>query len=163
MTSVPRTNGKPASHSDLRLRLKPKAPATGYVDGAWWPRSHDLVTELTALAEVLSVRLGRIERIAYPLSMWDAAPRRINVGGHSTRLEGFSYQDRNIVHVTGANNGRVSLLVVPPEMDGAAGHDAMMKAAHRGNADRPEEILAGVMVPVPRQDRPATRQGRDVR
>ncbi|MFC0105990.1 DUF5994 family protein [Kibdelosporangium aridum] len=24
------------------LRLKPKAPTTGYVDGAWWPRSRDL-------------------------------------------------------------------------------------------------------------------------
>ncbi|WP_459956134.1 DUF5994 family protein, partial [Mycobacterium avium] len=22
-----------------RLRLKPKAPQSGYVDGAWWPRS----------------------------------------------------------------------------------------------------------------------------
>ena len=30
----------------LRLRLKPKAPRTGYVDGAWWPRSHDLAAEL---------------------------------------------------------------------------------------------------------------------
>lgn len=24
------------------LRLKRKAPTTGYVDGAWWPRSDDL-------------------------------------------------------------------------------------------------------------------------
>lgn len=29
-----------------RLRLKPKAPTTGYVDGAWWPHSADLPTEL---------------------------------------------------------------------------------------------------------------------
>jgi hypothetical protein len=46
------------------LRLKPKAPATGYVDGGWWPRSRDLSAELAALVEVLVVRLGRIERVA---------------------------------------------------------------------------------------------------
>ena len=32
-----------------RLRLKPKAPTTGYVDGAWWPRSDDLAIELPDL------------------------------------------------------------------------------------------------------------------
>src|SRR2546423_14793772 len=30
----------------LRLSLKPKAPTTGYVDGAWWPWSSDLAAEL---------------------------------------------------------------------------------------------------------------------
>ncbi|HVW42390.1 MAG TPA: DUF5994 family protein, partial [Amycolatopsis sp.] len=40
----------------LRLRLKPKAPTTGYVDGAWWPRPRDLSAELPALLAVLAVR-----------------------------------------------------------------------------------------------------------
>ena len=31
----------PPEHTP-RLRLKPKAPQSGYVDGAWWPRSDDL-------------------------------------------------------------------------------------------------------------------------
>jgi hypothetical protein len=163
MTSGPQTNGRPASHSELRLRLKPQAPATGYVDGAWWPRSHDLGTELVTLANVLEVRLGRVERVAYALSMWDAAPRRIGIGDDAVRLEGFSYQDRNIVHVTGASRGRVSLLVVPPGLADASGHDAMAKAARRGNADRPEEILAAAVVPAPREDRNATRQGGNTR
>src|SRR5690242_271557 len=33
----------------LRLRLKPKAPTTGWVDGGWWPRSRDLAAELLDL------------------------------------------------------------------------------------------------------------------
>jgi uncharacterized protein DUF5994 len=153
MTSVPHANAKPspAEHTPLRLRLKPKAPATGYVDGAWWPRSRDLTTELAGLAEVLAVRLGRIERVAYALSTWDRAPRRLAVDGSRVHLEGFTYQNQNIVHVTGSNSGRVSLLVVPPETADSPGHDAMMTAAHRGNADRPEEILAGATLPAPRQ------------
>lgn len=140
-----------ASHAQLRLRLKPKAPPTGYVDGAWWPRSRDLTAELPALAEVLAVRMGHVERVAYGLSNWDTAPRRLTIDGVRVRLEGFTYQDKNIIHLTGSNRGRISLLVIPPEMNDTAGHDAMMTAGHRGNADRPEEILTAATVPAPRQ------------
>lgn len=145
MTSVPHT------HTPLRLRLKPKAPATGYVDGAWWPRSRDLTAELPALAEVLAVRLGRIERVAYALSAFDPNPPRFEIDGQRVRLEGFTYQDQNIIHVNGSNRGRISLLVIPPEMTDPAAHDALMAAGHRGNAERPEDILAVVAVPAQRQ------------
>lgn len=47
----------------LRLRTKPKAPTTGYVDGAWWPRSRDLAVELPALLAVPVVRLGQVQRV----------------------------------------------------------------------------------------------------
>jgi hypothetical protein len=151
MTSGPLTHPtSPPTH--LRLRLKPKASATtGYVDGAWWPRSRNLATELPALAEVLAVRLGRIERVAYALSAWDITRHRFEVDGHRVRLEGFTYQDQDIIHVTGSNRGRISLLVIPPEMTDPEGHDALMTAAHRGNADRPEKILAAFRLPAPRQ------------
>jgi hypothetical protein len=56
---------------------------------------------------------GRVERVAYALSTWDSASRRFEVEGHPVRLEGFTYQDKNIIHVTGSNRGRISLLVVP--------------------------------------------------
>ena len=56
-----------------RLRLKPKAPHSGYVDGAWWPRGDDLATELPDLLAVLSVRLGRIDRVMYNLNEWAKA------------------------------------------------------------------------------------------
>ena len=63
-------------HEPLRLKLKPKtATAVGEVDGAWWPRSRDLVRELRALLPVLAVRVGRIERVTYNLGDWDPAVR----------------------------------------------------------------------------------------
>jgi hypothetical protein len=152
MTSVQltRTISVPTRHTPLRLRLKPKAPATGYVDGAWWPRSRHLTTELPALAEVLAVRLGRIERVAYALSAWNPTPRRVEVDGYRVHMEGFTYQDQNIIHLTGSNRGRISLLVIPPEMTDTTGHDALMTAGRRGNADRPEQILAAPRLPAPR-------------
>lgn len=157
MTSGPLTHAS-TQHTPLRLRLKPKAPATGYVDGAWWPRSRDLTTELPALAEVLAIRLGRIVRAAYALSAWDPVPRRFEADGYRVRLEGFTYQNRNIIHLTGSNRGRISLLVIPPHMAEAAGHDALMTAARRGNADRPEEILVAPRLPAPRQSYESSSQ-----
>jgi hypothetical protein len=125
----------------LRLRLKPKAPPTGYVDGGWWPHSRDLTVELEPLAHVLGVRLGRVTRVAYSLSFWDKAPARITVDGRVIRLEGFDSQDEHVVHLSGPDRQRISVLVVPPEASTSAAHDAMMKSSQRGNADLPAEIL----------------------
>src|SRR5690242_8329420 len=79
---------EPPRHTS-RLRLKPKAPTSGYVDGAWWPRSRDLSVELPTLLVVLAVRLGHIARVTYNLGAWDPAARRLSVEGHVIRLEGF--------------------------------------------------------------------------
>ncbi len=128
----------------LRLRLKPKAAPTGHVDGAWWPRTRDLAAELPELAEVLGVRLGAVSRVAYAMSGWDDTPRRVEVDGQVVRLEGFHVQDGDVVHLTGADERRISLLVVPPGLSEAAGHDAMTTASGRGNADSPADILAAV-------------------
>jgi len=125
----------------LRLRLKPEAPPTGYVEGAWWPRSRDLSEELPALAAALRVRLGPVSRVAYALRGWDADPRRVMVEDHFVALEGFRTQQENTVHLTGTGGQRISLLVVPPAASDATGRTAMTTAAGPGNTDHPEWIL----------------------
>jgi hypothetical protein len=141
MMSAPHSRSTPAQ--SLRLRLKPKGPTTGHVDGGWWPRSRDLAAEMPELAAVLSVRLGPVERVAYAMDAWDSPPRRVDVDGQRIRLEGFRSQDRDIVHLTGTH-GRISLLVIPPAAGDTAGHDAMMTAAHRDNTDSPATLLRRV-------------------
>ena len=146
MTSGPHSRSIPSQ--PLRLRLKPKAPATGYVDGAWWPRTRDLAAELPELAEVLSVRLGPVQRVAFAMDAWPPPPaHRLPLDGRQVRLEAFRYQDKDIVYLSGLDGRRICLLVIPPEVGDAAGHDAMMTAARRGNADSPVLILskAGVL------------------
>jgi hypothetical protein len=125
----------------VRLRLKPKAPATGSVDGGWWPRSWDLATELPDLLAVLAVRLGRIERVSYHLGEWGDTVHKVGVDGGVVRLDGFRTQHANTVDVLSARD-RVALLVVPPEMSEQAAHTALMTAAHRGNTDDVESLLA---------------------
>ena len=79
----------------LRLRLKPKAATTGFVDGGWWPRSRDLAVELPGLLAVLAVRLGRIERVSYHLGDWGPTPARLSVEGGVVRLVSYRTQHAN--------------------------------------------------------------------
>jgi hypothetical protein len=124
----------------LRLRLKPKAATTGFVDGGWWPRSRNLAVELPSLLAVLAVRLGRIERVSYHLGDWDPTPARLSVEGGVVRLGGYRAQHAYTVDVLAARQ-RVTLLVVPPETSVHAAHDALMTTGQRGNTDNVEALL----------------------
>lgn len=126
-----------------RLRLKPKGPTTGYVDGGWWPRSRDLAAELALLLVALDVRLGTAERVGYHLADWPPARRKLTIAGGLVRLEGFEAQHRDTVTVTGPwNRHRLTLLVLPPDTDAGLAHQILMTAAHRDNIDTVETLLA---------------------
>ncbi|HEU5475308.1 MAG TPA: DUF5994 family protein [Actinophytocola sp.] len=155
MTSGPRsriTIPKTATVNELpqltlRLRMKPKAPTTGFVDGAWWPRSLDLSAELPALLAVLAVRLGPIQRVSYNLADWEPVERRLDIGGHTVRLGGFHSQRTDTIDVIGADGVRITLLVVPPPTPPDAAHVMLMAAAHRGNNDQIDELLSRTGAP----------------
>ena len=130
-----------SAHPTLRLRLKPKTPKSGYVDGAWWPHSNDFTKELPDLLAVLSVRLGVTDRLIYKLSEWAKAPAKLATGGRNVRLDGNRLQPINTLEVLGLNRDKVLLLVVPPYIDPDYAHTAMMAAAGLGNALTVEGLL----------------------
>jgi hypothetical protein len=131
----------PPEHTP-RLRLKPKAPTTGHVDGAWWPYSDDLPTEIPDLLAVLSVRLGPIDRIIYNLTEWASAPRKLSIDGRVVRLAGYNRQPVNTVEVLGDRN-KIVLLVVPARSDPDRAHNIMMAAAARSDASTTDLLLHG--------------------
>ncbi len=130
----------PPEHTP-RLRLKPKAPITGYVDGAWWPHSNDLATELPDLLAVLSVRLGTIDRVIYNLAEWAKAPKKLPTDGRVVRLGGYHRQPVNTIEVIGLNRNKIVLLVVPPHTDPDQAHHTMMAAAVPDNASTIDGLL----------------------
>jgi hypothetical protein len=137
-----------------RLRLKPKAPTSGYVDGAWWPHSNDLLTELPDLIAVLSVRLGTIDRVVYNLTEWAKAPKRLLTGGQVVRLAGYYRQPANTIEVLGVNRSKMVLLVIPAQTDPDRAHTMMMAAATREDASTIAGLLA---TSTPRREaRPST-------
>jgi hypothetical protein len=140
-TDVGQRNSPP-EHTP-RLRLKPKAPRSGYVDGAWWPRSDDLAAELPDLLAVLSVRLGRIDRVMYNLNEWAKAPAKLATGGRRVRLDGYRRQPINTVEVLGLNRNRIVLLVVRPNADPDGAHATLMAAAAPSNDSTVDSLLMG--------------------
>ncbi len=136
----PSQSQRPTPKIRPRLRLKPKAPATGYVDGAWWPRSDELALELPDLLMVLSVRLGPIEQVIFNLGGWAKAPTDIAVSGKPVRLGGSTGQPVDTIQVIGDQH-RLILLVIAPGSDQKLAHDAMMSAAAPDDASTIEDLL----------------------
>jgi hypothetical protein len=106
---------RPPAPPGLRLQLDPAMAGTGAVDGGWWPRSRDPDAELPGLIAGLESSLGPITRVALNLDAWDTAPRRVAVDGRRVRVGWFRQMDAHTIGVTRALQGRVALLVVPPE------------------------------------------------
>ena len=132
---------QPTPEHTPRLRLKPKASPTGFVDGAWWPTSNDLLTALPDLLAVLSVRLGPISHVTYQLGEWAPAPVKTVIGGRVVRLAGYRRQPSNTIEVLGLGGTSVVLLVVPADTDATQAHDTMMTAATPEDASTTDGLL----------------------
>jgi hypothetical protein len=114
-----------------RLALKSEIPSAGRaeLDGAWWPRSRDLPSELSELAEVLDPLWGRITRIAVNPRNWPILPPRIFVNGHVVKVGWFTMElDPHQILLLSSTAGRRDLLVIPPET-GAPAAARLMAAA----------------------------------
>jgi hypothetical protein len=126
------TNSAPRSSPEHtpRLRLKPKGRISGSVDGAWWPHSDDLATQLPDLLAVLSVRLGPIDRVLFNVNEWATPPRKLSTGGRAVRLDGYQRQPVHTIEDLGfSGGGRIALLVVPADSDPDEAHATLMAAA----------------------------------
>jgi hypothetical protein len=137
---------RPPAPTGLRLQLDPTMAGTGHVDGGWWPRSRDPDSELPVLIAGLESSVGPITRVAVNLDAWDTAPRRVAVDGRRVRVGWFRHMDAHTIGVTRASQGRLALLVVPPEAPAAAAGIAMAIAADATNNARPADILAAARI-----------------
>jgi len=101
----------------LRLRLKPAHRSRGVVQGAWWPRSTDLVAGLRLLLPALSSRLAGIDRVIYDEDTWAPTPLEMECESQSVILDGSSDQSIDTLSVISEQFGRLVLLIVPPYTD----------------------------------------------
>jgi hypothetical protein len=109
------------SSSSLRLSLAPAGPAPPLLDGAWWPRSRDLMAELPSLTAVLDPLWGRITRTTVNPTHWPVVPRKVPVAGHVVNVGWFlPEQDPHELLLLSYHMGRWNLLVIPPGTDPAS-------------------------------------------
>jgi len=124
-----------------RLRLKPEASSSGFVDGAWWPHTSNLSAELPDLLTALSVRLGQIDRVLYNVDEWSQAPAKLATNGRRVHLDGYRRQPVNTVEVIGFDRGRIVLLAVPATTYPAEARSALENAARRNDRSTAVNIL----------------------
>lgn len=93
------------------LVIRP-ARERGQLDGAWWPQSRSLGTELAKLVAMWHTDGNRIERIRYALSDWDDQPDFIPVAGRVIRCGVLSERDAQTLVVTLSDRTRLRLQVI---------------------------------------------------
>ncbi|MFF7639602.1 DUF5994 family protein [Streptomyces canus] len=107
-----------SSTSVLRLRLVSQ-PAHGHmalrIDGAWWPHSPDLASELPRLLGGLPHSWGQITSVLVDATVWSPFPGRLPVANQVVRLRRTTTQrSPTTVCLLAPGRGRWDLLVVPP-------------------------------------------------
>ncbi|MFE1320562.1 DUF5994 family protein [Kitasatospora phosalacinea] len=135
--AAPAVPGRP-----LRLLLAPERRKPGRLDGAWWPRSNDLLRELSALAAALDARWGRVTRITVNPAQWPVVPRRVPVAGHVVHAGWYTTeQDKHMVMLCSYGR-RLDLLVVPPQTDPVDADRFMAEASDPRNTRTASDVLA---------------------
>lgn len=124
-----------------RLSLEPTMSGSGLFDGAWWPRSNDIALELPDLITALSLRLGRIRRVALDTAAWGDVPRSIAANGETVRIGWLAASTGTIALSRGIDDHHM-LLVVPPATSWHTAAAAMAVAAMTGNSTPAGELLA---------------------
>jgi hypothetical protein len=125
----------------LRLRLKPAHRSCGPVQGAWWPRTDQLFTELPPLLAALTQRAGPVDRVIYDETRWAPQSLRMEFRGRSIILEGFSDTSTNTLSLIGRGFSPLVLLVVPPYTSPTRAYTAVMMASKPDNVSTPDELL----------------------
>ncbi|MFD7323182.1 DUF5994 family protein [Streptomyces sp. NPDC059875] len=133
------------------LRLQTTHSREGVLDGAWWPRSRRVATELPDLIRALTVHLGPLARVGLDTAAWEEVPTRVVVDDHVVRLDSFPVGDDTVL-ITRGDNDHFALMVVPPDTTPDAARDAMARAVRADNVTQAAEILVATP-PEPATDR----------
>ena len=122
------------------LRLETRQSREGVLDGAWWPRSRRIRTELPALVRALTRHLGPVTRVGLDTTAWEELPTRLVVDHRVVHLDSFPIGDGTIL-VTRGDLDHFSLMVVPPEATPEAARAAMAQALRLDNLQQARQIL----------------------
>ncbi|THA24712.1 hypothetical protein E4198_08150 [Streptomyces sp. RKND-216] len=122
------------------LRLETTGNRAGLLDGAWWPRSRDVTTELPELIVALTEHLGPIRRVGLDARAWDRLPTRLVVDDRIVHIDSSRIGDDTAL-ITRGDRDLFSLLVVPPEAEHGAACDAMTRAVSADNTTRAGPLL----------------------
>lgn len=118
--------------SEHRVRVTDRLPSE-HIDGAWWPQSTDLVTELPALLSALAERLGQVVMVGYVRNGWRNAPPEVDVAGQTIELLAFDSAEPASVILIGHDGHHLTLRVIAPETTNQDARQALDAVPERGS------------------------------
>jgi hypothetical protein len=130
-------------HHPLRLRLA-AVPNRDRLDGAWWPYSRDLESEMSELVQQFPSTHAPISRAVYSRPDWDTAPRKVTAGPRVIKVGSFPRDDTHVLIVQLSDRRQLTLLVVPPDFTPGQGEEALLAGSTAGNRHTATELLLEV-------------------
>lgn len=106
-----------ADNRNSRVQLKPHRGLSEHLDGAWWPRSQNLVDELPDLVTSVSDRLGQVVMVGYRRNGWDQTPPLTEIAGRTIEFLGFISNEPTSVILIGEDGRHLTLHVIRPDTD----------------------------------------------
>ncbi|GGN89546.1 DUF5994 family protein [Nocardia rhizosphaerihabitans] len=125
MNTAPDTSIGRDATGPIRLMLRDRHAVTGPIDGAWWPRTDQPMTELHQLVHAVSPRIGKLARLGFD---WNAVDSADDAKGE---------QASRIMHVVGSNGAALALLVIPAATEAPAARSQMRWAAGKPRIQDP--------------------------
>lgn len=104
--------------SATRLALCERDLTRAAVDGAWWPKSLDLRSELPDLLAVFGSWIGAVHRVVYDPSMWLPAPTRLIRHSEMVSLNPYRLVFSDTIYLVGTHSRDAVLFVLPPSSSG---------------------------------------------
>ncbi|MFI8996605.1 DUF5994 family protein [Streptomyces sp. NPDC053542] len=126
------------------LRLETTRSRQGVLDGAWWPRTRNIETELPQLINALTEHLGPITRVGLDASAWESLPTRLVIDDRVVHLDSDPVGDDTVL-VTRGDKDHFALLVVPPDATADAAREAMARAVRADNITPAAQILVATL------------------
>ncbi len=129
--------------SARRVRVTDRLPSE-HIDGAWWPSSTNLVSELPALLSTLAGRLGRVRMVSYLRNGWTNTPPEIDIAGQTIELLGFDSAEPASVILIGNDGHHLTLRVIAPETSEQDARQALDAVPERGSGASGRDRAAAV-------------------
>lgn len=104
--------------SVTRLALCERDQTRAAVDGAWWPKSLDLSSELPDLVAVFGSWIGEVHRVVYDPSVWLPAPARVIRRNEMVSLDPYRLVFSDTIYLMGTHSRDAVLFVLPPSSSG---------------------------------------------
>ncbi len=120
-----------------RLLLRDRDEESTGVDGAWWPRTDNLTTELHDLVTALTTRLGATARITFDWNSLSRSQRGIDPPDGIEVTGPLPGQPPEVMYVFGQHDRCLRLLVIDPATYPAHA-EAQIRKAVSATSDQPK-------------------------